>query len=132
MTNSFSDVEVLRGRKLLDRSWKIAVSFHLILKLLNADQLKNFFVVSVCSSTLTMNLTFSPNTKSWAQSRATAVICISSLNIGQYGRSWLPVNAYSVFSTKQFLEKITLEQVINNAQILLSSIAKTGGNGRNI
>jgi hypothetical protein len=31
-----------------------------------------------------------------------------------------------VFSTKQFLGKITLEQVINNAQVLLSSIAKTG------
>jgi hypothetical protein len=26
---------------------------------------------------------------------------------------------------KQFLRKITLEQVINNAQILLSSVAKT-------
>jgi hypothetical protein len=28
---------------------------------------------------------------------------------------------------KQFLAKITLEQVINNAQVLLSSIGKTGG-----
>ena len=28
---------------------------------------------------------------------------------------------------KQILGKITLEQVINNAQIRLSSIAKTGG-----
>ena len=30
---------------------------------------------------------------------------------------------------KQFLAKITLEQVINNAQVLLSSMGKTGGNG---
>jgi hypothetical protein len=30
---------------------------------------------------------------------------------------------------KQFLGKITLEQVINNAQVLLSSIAKKGGGG---
>jgi hypothetical protein len=28
---------------------------------------------------------------------------------------------------KQFLRKITLEQVVNNAQVLLSSAAKTGG-----
>jgi hypothetical protein len=27
---------------------------------------------------------------------------------------------------KQFLRKITLEQVINNAQVLLSSVAKKG------
>jgi hypothetical protein len=27
---------------------------------------------------------------------------------------------------KQFLRKITLEQAINNAQVLLSSVAKTG------
>ena len=57
----FGDVVVLRGRKLLDRSCKIAVSFHFILKYLNADQLKNFFVVSVSSSPLTMNLAFSPS-----------------------------------------------------------------------
>jgi uncharacterized pyridoxamine 5'-phosphate oxidase family protein len=31
-----------------------------------------------------------------------------------------------VFSTKQFLGKITLEQIIKNAQVLLSSIAKRG------
>ena len=37
----------------------------------------------------------------------------------------------SGFSMKQSFGKITLEQVINNAQVLLSSIAKTGGNGRN-
>ena len=30
---------------------------------------------------------------------------------------------------KQFLGKITLEQVINNAQVLLSSIEKKGGGG---
>jgi hypothetical protein len=30
--NSFPDVAVLRGRRLLDRSCKIAVSFHVILK----------------------------------------------------------------------------------------------------
>jgi hypothetical protein len=36
-----------------------------------------------------------------------------------------------VISTKQFLGKITQEQVINNTQVFLSSIAKTGGNGRN-
>ena len=30
---------------------------------------------------------------------------------------------------KQFLGKITLELVINNAQVLLSSMAKTGGGG---
>jgi hypothetical protein len=30
--NSFPDVVVLRGRKLVDRSCKIAVSFHFILK----------------------------------------------------------------------------------------------------
>jgi hypothetical protein len=59
--HSFPDVEDLRGRKLLDRSCKIAASLHLILKQLNADQLKKFFVVSVGSSTLTMNLSFSPS-----------------------------------------------------------------------
>jgi hypothetical protein len=32
---------------------------------------------------------------------------------------------------KQFLGKITLEQVINNAQVLLSSIEKKGGAGGN-
>jgi hypothetical protein len=32
---------------------------------------------------------------------------------------------------KQFLRKITLEEAINNAEVLLSSVAKTGGNGRN-
>jgi hypothetical protein len=31
---------------------------------------------------------------------------------------------------KQFLGKFTLEQVINNAQVLLSSIAKKGAGGR--
>jgi hypothetical protein len=67
IANSFPVVEVLRGRKLLDRSCKIAVSFYLILKYLNVNQLKHFFVVSVWSSTLTMNLTFSPNTQFWAQ-----------------------------------------------------------------
>jgi uncharacterized protein (DUF488 family) len=36
-----------------------------------------------------------------------------------------------VFSMKQSFGKITLEQVINNAQVLLSSIAKTGVNGKN-
>jgi hypothetical protein len=41
MAKSFPDVEDLRGRKLLDRSCKLAASFHLILKQLNADQLKN-------------------------------------------------------------------------------------------
>jgi hypothetical protein len=61
MANSFPDVDVLRGRKPVDRSCKIAVSFHLFLKLLNANQLKNFFVVSVCGITLTMNLAFSPS-----------------------------------------------------------------------
>jgi deoxyhypusine synthase len=50
MANSFPDVEDLRGRKLLDRSCKIAATFHLILKQLNAEQLKKFFVVSVGSS----------------------------------------------------------------------------------
>jgi hypothetical protein len=61
MANSFPDVEDLRGRKLLDRSCKIGASFHLIIKQLSADQLKKFFVVSVGSSTLTMNLSFSPS-----------------------------------------------------------------------
>jgi hypothetical protein len=61
MANSFPDVEDLRERKQLERSCKIAASFHLILKQFNADQLKKFFVVSVGSRTLTMNLSFSPS-----------------------------------------------------------------------
>ena len=32
---------------------------------------------------------------------------------------------------KQSLGKITLDQVLNNGQVLLTSIARKGGNGRN-
>jgi hypothetical protein len=58
----FGDVVVyVGGNFLIDHAKSLCRSILFFSNLLNADQLKNFFVVSVSSSPLTMNLAFSPS-----------------------------------------------------------------------